>query len=221
MTTPIKQGIVETRATLIPSPSRKRGVDDGADARRRSGIAPGKGDARFTRTMLRTASNLPNAADAWLIRFDFEGSRGLALDDGGAALRCRAAHSADGLSLRRSAAPSVARCEARPARAPESKTGPRDVLLGKAARELLDHLSKIRSGEWVFPGKASEKHMSEGALYWFWCWVRDETGIVADTRLHDLSHSHASHAIMKGADFQNGIGSRSPTASNRASAARY
>ena len=80
----------------------------------------------------------------------------------------------------------------------ESKTGPRDVLLGKAARELLDHLSKMRSGEWVFPGKASEKHMSEGALYWFWCWVRDETGIVADTRLHDLRHSHASHAIMNG-----------------------
>ena len=40
--------------------------------------------------------------------------------------------------------------------------------------------------------------MSEGAFYWFWCAVRDEAGIAADARLHDLRHSHASHAIMNG-----------------------
>ena len=81
---------------------------------------------------------------------------------------------------------------------PDSKTGPRHVLLGKAARELLNRLSKTRSGEWVFPGTAREGHMSEGALYLFWRRVRDEAGIVADARLHDLRHSHASHAIMNG-----------------------
>ena len=32
----------------------------------------------------------------------------------------------------------------------------------------------------------------------FWCGVRDETGTPADARLHDLRHSHASHAIMNG-----------------------
>ena len=50
---------------------------------------------------------------------------------------------------------------------PDSKTGPRQVPLGKAARQLLDHLSKTVSGEWVFPGSAPEGHMSEGVLYWF------------------------------------------------------
>lgn len=80
----------------------------------------------------------------------------------------------------------------------ESKTGSRQVSLGEAARELLDRLSKTRSGEWVFPASAREGHMSEGALCWFWCGVRDEAGIVADARLHDLRHSHASHAIMNG-----------------------
>ena len=40
--------------------------------------------------------------------------------------------------------------------------------------------------------------MSEGALYWFWCGVRDEPGIVADARLHDLRHSFASRALALG-----------------------
>ena len=68
----------------------------------------------------------------------------------------------------------------------------------KAARTLLDRLSKPRSDEWVFPGAAHEGHMSEWALYCFWCRVRDEAGLVQDARLHDLRHSHASHAIMNG-----------------------
>lgn len=80
----------------------------------------------------------------------------------------------------------------------QSKTGPRQVPLGKAALELLDRLQQTRSGEWVFPGTAPEGHMSEGALYGFWSGVRDEAGIVADARLHDLRYSHASHAIMNG-----------------------
>ena len=50
----------------------------------------------------------------------------------------------------------------------------------------------------MFPGAAREGLMSEGALYWFWCGVRDEAGLVQDARLHDLRHSHASHAIMNG-----------------------
>ena len=40
--------------------------------------------------------------------------------------------------------------------------------------------------------------MSAGALFWFLRGLRDEAGIVADARLHDLKHSHASHAITNG-----------------------
>ena len=80
----------------------------------------------------------------------------------------------------------------------ESKTGSRQVQLGEDARNLLDGLSKPRSGEWVFPGRAPEGHLSEGALYWFWCWVRDEAGSVGNARRHDLRHRFASHAVLQG-----------------------
>ena len=40
--------------------------------------------------------------------------------------------------------------------------------------------------------------MTKNALYHFWLKARDEAGIVADARLHNLRHSYASHAIMTG-----------------------
>lgn len=80
----------------------------------------------------------------------------------------------------------------------ESKTGPRQVPLGKAAWQVLDRLSKTRSGEWVYPGALLGHPLSEQALYEFWRLVRGEAAIAADARLHDLRHTHASHAIMNG-----------------------
>lgn len=80
----------------------------------------------------------------------------------------------------------------------EGKTGPRDVLLGEAARDLLDRLSRTVPGGWVFPGALPGRPLSKQALYEFWRRVREEAGIVADARLHDLRHSHASHAVMNG-----------------------
>ena len=56
----------------------------------------------------------------------------------------------------------------------ESKTGPRRVALGEAARRLLDRLAKTRSGEWVFPGTAPEGR-----------WARDSytgSGLACATR---------------------------------------
>ena len=65
-----------------------------------------------------------------------------------------------------------------------------------SAVDMLDRLPRTASGEWVFPGAVPGRPLSESALYSFWLRVRDEAGIVADARLHDLRHSHASHAIM-------------------------
>ncbi|MXY39931.1 MAG: tyrosine-type recombinase/integrase [Rhodospirillaceae bacterium] len=91
-------------------------------------------------------------------------------------------------------------CEVKPDRLTliDAKTGPRHVLLGEAARELLDSLAETASGEWVFPGKSGDEPLGENDLYWFWIKTRDAAGIVADARLHDLRHSHASHAVMNG-----------------------
>ncbi len=80
----------------------------------------------------------------------------------------------------------------------DAKTGPRHVLLGEAARELLDGLAGTASGEWVFPGKDADGPLGESNLYKFWRRTRDAAGIVADARLHDLRHAHASHAVMNG-----------------------
>ena len=80
----------------------------------------------------------------------------------------------------------------------DSKTGPRQVLLGAAARELLDRLTETASGEWVFPRNGGDEPLNKNDLYWFWKKMRDAAGIVADARLHDLRHAHASHAVMSG-----------------------
>ena len=80
----------------------------------------------------------------------------------------------------------------------DAKTGPRQVLLGEAARELLDSLGETASGEWVFPASRREGPLTNNELHYFWTTTRDAAGIVADARLHDLRHAHASHAVMYG-----------------------
>ncbi|MCY4420130.1 MAG: tyrosine-type recombinase/integrase, partial [Gammaproteobacteria bacterium] len=71
-------------------------------------------------------------------------------------------------------------------------------LLGEAARELLHGLAETASGEWVFPGGKGNEPLSTDDLWRFWVKARDAAGIVADARLHDLRHAHASHAVMNG-----------------------
>ena len=105
----------------------------------------------------------------------------------------------------------------------DSKTGPRAVLLGEAARALLRGLASKAGGEWahgewVFPGEHAGVPLKESALYHFWTRVRTRAGIVADARLYDLRHTHASHAVMNGESlYTTGrlLGHRSPTTTNR------
>ena len=58
-------------------------------------------------------------------------------------------------------------CEVKPDRLAltNAKTGPRDVLLGEAARELLVELAASASGEWVFPDdRAADRPLRVNAL---------------------------------------------------------
>ena len=91
-------------------------------------------------------------------------------------------------------------CEVKPDRLTliDAKTGPRHVLLGESVRELLDSLAETASGEWVFPATRRDGPLTSNELYYFWATTRDAAGIVADARLHDLRHAHASHAVMNG-----------------------
>ena len=50
----------------------------------------------------------------------------------------------------------------------------------------------------MFPGKGKGEPLNKNDLWTFWTKTRDAVGIVADARLHDLRHVHASHAVMNG-----------------------
>ena len=80
----------------------------------------------------------------------------------------------------------------------DTKTGPRHVLLGDAARELLDSLAVFALGEWVFPSSRRDGPLAKNELNWFWTATRDAAEVAADARLYDLRHAHASHAVMNG-----------------------
>ena len=79
---------------------------------------------------------------------------------------------------------------------PDSKTGPRSVPLGEAARTLIDALSGPRdSHAHLFPRHA------EGRGLWILtnCWrAVCEDAKLGRLRLHDLRHTAASHAVMSG-----------------------
>ena len=94
----------------------------------------------------------------------------------------------------------LGRCEIKPDRLTliDAKPGPRHVLLGEAARELLHGLAETAFGEKMFPGGKRNEPLTTNELCWFWRKTRDAAGIFAGAWLHVLRHAHASHAVMNG-----------------------
>ena len=77
----------------------------------------------------------------------------------------------------------------------DGKTGPRIVPLNTQARRILERRPRGAS-PFVFPSPRDPARPRSRNLP-FWYRARCEAG-VEDVRLHDLRHTHASHAVMNG-----------------------
>ena len=83
---------------------------------------------------------------------------------------------------------------------------------------LPDGLAGTVSGEWVFPGGNGDGPLDRNDLHQFRLAARDAVRIVADARLHDLRHAHASYAVMNGESLHVAgrlLGHRRASATNR------
>ncbi len=79
---------------------------------------------------------------------------------------------------------------------PDSKTGPRTVMLNGSAQDIVERRMAQGTGPWVFPSvKDPSRPQYHGLPLWYA--VRREAG-VEDMRLHDLRHTVASQAAMNG-----------------------
>ena len=79
---------------------------------------------------------------------------------------------------------------------PDSKTGPRSVPLGGAARAVIEALPEPRDPDaYLFSSLAGGRHAHRVVACWQTVCGDANLGKV---RLHDLRHTAASHAVMSG-----------------------
>lgn len=80
----------------------------------------------------------------------------------------------------------------------DSKTGPRTVPIGLPVATILQRQPSIGVSPWVFPDPRDESGIRPRSRHiCAWYKIR-ATAALGDVRLHDLRHTFASHAAMRG-----------------------
>ena len=77
----------------------------------------------------------------------------------------------------------------------DAKTGPRTVFLSTSARALLARQPRV-GGDYVFPSRQDPSRSRSPELS-LWRKIRKQARL-EDVRLHDLRHTFASYAVMRG-----------------------
>jgi integrase len=75
----------------------------------------------------------------------------------------------------------------------DSKTGPRTVWLGSAAREVIDSLRRHPKIPWLFWNHQDRRPI--GCIQHLWRTILERADL-GKLRTHDLRHTFASHAAM-------------------------
>ncbi len=82
---------------------------------------------------------------------------------------------------------------------PNTKTGPRNHVIGKPALALLENIERTKGSPWVFPGTDISQPLQGGRLEKAWQKIRKAAGI-EDVRLHDLRHTVGTFSSQAGAN---------------------
>jgi integrase len=80
-------------------------------------------------------------------------------------------------------------------RLPDSKTGAKVVLLGKAAVDVLEGIERLDDNPHVIVGTIPRQYLTD--MQKPWRRIRKRAGL-DDVRIHDLRHSFASQALARG-----------------------
>ena len=80
-------------------------------------------------------------------------------------------------------------------RLPDTKTGPRTVLLSPVAVRVLERVPRLPGSPWAIPGKVEGRPMRNIDETW---WAVCKAAGIEDIRIHDCRHSFASRALALG-----------------------
>lgn len=81
----------------------------------------------------------------------------------------------------------------------QSKRGPRTILLGKSAVQILNARRKRQAvSRFVFPHRTLPDHPMPLPTQTTWVLIKREAQLPTNLRLHDLRHNFASHALLAG-----------------------